>query len=199
MKRTACIGLVVTAWLVAVALVAAGGPALAGEVSCDGFALGYDGPAKKKTCTVQDNSTADLELETKTLDVTDQTFSLWVTYNHAGMRTYIPAHSVTDLLRSFSSFTHVEQWGVSRNIRGFDVVAFNGVPKGVKYELTCALFARYSGNPGNYEFDGGPGTRNATTGMYCVDPGFLSPAEEKTGFYDVVEHVIARLHLPSEN
>ena len=198
MKRTACIGLAVTVWLVAVALVAAGGPALAGEVSCDGFALGYDGPAKKKTCTVEDNSTADLELETKILDITDQTFSLWVTYDHAGMRTYIPAHSVTDLLQSFS-FTHVEQWGVSRNIRGFDVVAFNGVPKGVKYELTCALFARYSGNPGNYEFDGGPGTRNATTGMYCVDPGFLSPAEEKTGFYDVVEHVIAKLHLPSED
>jgi hypothetical protein len=27
----------------------------------------------------------------------------------------------------------------------------------------------------------------------------LSPAEEKTGFYDVVEHVIAKLHLPSDD
>jgi hypothetical protein len=199
MKRTVSIGLALTAWLVAGALIARAGPAFAGEVSCDGFALGFDGPAKKKTCTVEDNSTADLELETKILDVTDQTYSLWVTYDHAGMRTYIPAHSVTDLLRGSSSFTHVEQWGVSRSIRGFDVVAFNGVLKGANYELTCGLFARYSGNPGNYEFDGGPGTRNATTGLYCADPGYLSPAQEKTGFYDVVEKVIAKLHLPSED
>ncbi|MFI5016783.1 MAG: hypothetical protein ACHQHK_02445 [Dongiales bacterium] len=190
MTRNLCIGLAMAAWLIAAA-----GPTLAGEVPCDGFALGYDGEAKKKTCSVEDNSTADLELETKVLRVSDQTFSLWVSYDHAGMRTYIPSHSVTELLHSFS-FTNVQQLGVSRHIRGFDVVAFTGVPKGDNFLLTCALFARYTGNPGNYEFDGGPGTRNATMGIYCADPGFLTPAEEKEGFYNVAEQVIAKLKLP---
>jgi hypothetical protein len=191
MTRIVSIGLATAAWLIAAA-----GSALAGQVSCDGFALGYDGEAKKKTCTVEDNSTANLEMETKVLDVLDQTFSLWVAYDHAGMRTYIPSHSVTELLRGNSSFSHVEPLGVSRHIRGFDVIAFNGVQKGQNFELTCALFARYTGSAGNYEFDGGPGTRNATMGIYCADPGFLTPAQEKEGFYTVVEQVIAKLRLP---
>jgi hypothetical protein len=192
MERPIGVGLALAAWLAAGAA-----PAFAGEVPCDGFALGYNGAAKKKTCTVEDSSTADLELETKILDVSDQTFSLWVTYDHAGMRTYIPAHTVTELLSGSTSFSHVQQWGVSRNVRGFEVVAFNGVPRGQNYELTCAMFVRYTGNPGNYEFDGGPGTRNATMGMYCADPGFLTPEQEKTGFYTVVDQVIARLRLPA--
>jgi hypothetical protein len=58
------------------------------------------------------------------------------------------------------------------------------------------LFVRYTGSAGNYEFDGGPGTRNATTGMYCADPGFLTPAQQKEGFYNVAEQVIAKLRLP---
>jgi len=194
MKRTICIGLALAGWLMA-----STAPGFAGEVSCDGFALGYDGTAKKKTCTVEDNSTGDMEVETKVLDVTDQTFSLWVTYDHTGMRTYIPSHPVTDLLRGSTSFSHVEPWGVSRNVRGFDVIAFNAVPKGQNFEMTCAMFVRYTGNPGNYEFDGGPGTRNATMGMYCADPGFLTPEQEKTGFYNVVDKVIAKLRLPPED
>ena len=143
MTRTACIGLAMAAWLTAAA-----GPALAGEVPCDGFMLGYDGEAKTKTCTVEDNSSANLELETKVLDVSGQTFALWVSYDHAGMRTYIPFRSITEILRG-TSFSHVEPLGVSRHIKGFDVIAFNGVPNGKNYELTCALFSRYTGNAGN--------------------------------------------------
>jgi len=190
MTRNICIGLATAAWLIAAA-----GQTFAGEVSCDGFALGYDGEAKKKTCTVEDNSSANLELETKVLRVSGQTFSLWVSYDHAGMRTYIPSHSVEELLRGFS-FTNVQQLGVVRHLQGFEVIAFSGIPKGDNFLVTCALFARYTGNPGNYEFDGGPGTRNATMGIYCADPGFLTPAQQKEGFYDVANEVLGKLKVP---
>ena len=76
MTRNICIGLATAAWLIA-----AVGPALAGEVPCDGVALGYDGEAKKKTCLVEDNSSANLELETKVLDVSGQTFYLFTIEN----------------------------------------------------------------------------------------------------------------------
>ena len=33
-------------------------------------------------------------------------------------------------------------------------------------------------------------------GVYCAEPGFLSPQQEKSGFYDVVEQVIGKLRLP---
>jgi hypothetical protein len=187
-NRPIGVGVALAVWLAA-------GIAAAGEVSCEGFVLGYDGPAKKKVCAAEDTSTGNLESQSKTLQVTDQTFSLFVSYDHTGMRTYIPSHPVEDLLRD-SSFTHVQKWGVSRNIRGFQVIAFNGVGKGDDFELTCALFARYTGNPGNYEFDAGPGTRNAVIGVYCADPGFLTPAQQKEGFYGVIDGMIARLRLP---
>ena len=38
--------------------------------------------------------------------------------------------------------------------------------------------------------------RNLIIGVYSAEPGFLSPQQEKSGFYDVVEQVIGRLRLP---
>src|SRR5262249_16945897 len=145
-----------------------------------------------------DQSYADTSMESKSLDVDDQTFSLWVAYYHAQGRTYIPSHPIEELLHGLT-FSQVQQLGVSRKDRGFDVIAFDGVPSGANFVLTCALFARYTGNPGNYEFDAGPGSKNLTMGVYCADPGFLAPAQQKEGFYDVVDKVIAKLHLPPES
>ena len=125
MKRTACIGLEVTVWLVAVALVAAGGPALAGEVSCDGFALGYDGEAKAKTCESHDHSSDDKQYEVKSLDVVDQTFELWVIYFHTAAGTIVHHRTADHLLAESDIFTHVRRLGVSRFIKSFDVLAFN--------------------------------------------------------------------------
>jgi hypothetical protein len=183
--------------IVLAAAIAAAAPALAGEVSCSGFALGYDGPAKKTTCRSEDDSTGSMESRTDEIEVIDQAFNLWVSYHHTGLRTYIPSHTVMELLRG-SSFAQVEVLGISRSVRGFDTVAFTTVPSGKNYKLLCALFARYSGNPGNYEFDGGPGTRNAVIGTYCADPGFLTPAQQGDGFYGVVEQTISKLRLPSD-
>src|SRR5215475_12762133 len=66
MKTKASIGLLAAAWLSLSATTA-----FAGEVSCDGFALGYDGPAEKKTCLTENTWNVDTTSETKVLGVHD--------------------------------------------------------------------------------------------------------------------------------
>jgi len=62
--------------------------------------------------------------------------------------------------------------------------------------MDCAIFSRYSGNPGNYEFDAGPGYPNRVVGYYCAPPGFLTPPQRGDGFYGLVETALGRLKLP---
>jgi hypothetical protein len=190
-------GAVLGAAMLAAASIVPTVAARAGEVSCDGFALGYDGEAKSKKCAVEDSSTGQLESQTKTLEVLDHAYSIFVTYDHTGFRTYIPAQSAMEILARERGFTHKTPLGTSRQIGGLDTIAFRGIPTGKSYELYCAYFVRYSGNPGNYEFDYGPGAKNAVRGIYCADPGFLTAAQQGDGFYDLVAQVIGRLKLPN--
>ena len=97
------------------------------------------------------------------------------------------------MLAESDIFTHVRRLGVSRFIKSFDVLAFNGVVKGTNYERPCGYFARYFGMDTTY---GPTDFRNLIIGVYCAEPGFLSPQQEKSGFYDVVEQVIGKLRLP---
>lgn len=192
MKTKASIGLLAAAWL---SLSAA--TAFAGEVSCDGFALGYDGPAEKKTCLTENTSTGDASAETKVLRVHDHDAYLSVAYEAAGTRTYLPFHSPRELLH-VSSFMDVQTWGPARQIGDFNTIAFNAVPAGGKSELACALFLRYSGNlpAGKVEYDAGPGAKDVVRGVYCALPASLTPDQQKEGFYTVAEQVIGKLSVP---
>ena len=115
-----------------------------------------------------------------------------VTYRHAGSGTFFHRRPVEQLLAR-SSFKHVQKWGVSRFIGGLEVVAFNAVDKGDDYEMTCAMFARYYGQPGVYN---GGGVKNAIYGIYCAEPGMLTPDQQGIGFYAVMDEVIAKIRLP---
>ena len=187
MKRSMCVALA-AAWLAAFSL-----PAFADEVSCEGFVLGFDGEAKRMTCETKDVSTAAKEYESSTIEVADQTFWLWVSYYHTRNDTIIHPTSVDRWLAQTHDFTHVQKLGVSRHLGGFEVVAFNGVAEGEKYVSSCGFFARYYGRANSY----GAGVfRNLIEGIYCAEPGFLTPEQENTGFYHVVEQVIGKLRLP---
>ena len=187
MGRGVCVAFA-AAWMAASSL-----PAFAGKVSCEGFELAYDGEAKAKACESSDHSGNDKQYEVKSLDVVDQTFELWVIHFHTGAGTIVHRRTADHLLAETDIFTHVRRLGVSRFIKGFDVVAFNGVVKGTNYERACGFFSRYFGMDTTY---GPTDFRNLIIGVYCAEPGFLSPQQEKSGFYDVVEQVIGKLRLP---
>jgi len=190
MKSRLHIGVSAAAWLLATTATG-----FAGQVSCDGFALGYDGSAEKKTCLDENTSTGDMTSEMKELRVHDHGSYLAVAYETTGTRTYLPFHSPRELLH-VSSFTDVQTWGPSRKIGEFDTIAFTGAPAGHDVQLACALFVRYSGNPGNHELNGGPGAKDAVRGVYCATPASLTPAQQKDGFYSVVEQVLGKLTIP---
>jgi len=185
--------------VVGMLLLGRAGPAWAGDVSCEGFALGYDGDARNRKCSVEDTSSGNLVSEVKTLNISDPAFLLSVSFNHTGFRTYIPARSAEELLSGLNGFSSKAPVGEARNIRGFDTIAFNAVPADKSPPLLCALFVCYSGNPGNYEFPGGPGAKDATRGLYCAERGFLTAARQGEGYYDLVGEVIGKLRIPSSD
>lgn len=190
MKRSLCVALA-AAWLAAFSL-----PAFADEVSCEGFVLGFDGDVKKMTCETKDVSTAAKEYESSTIEVADQTFWLWVSYYHTTNDTIIHPISVDRWLAQTHDFTHVQKLGISRHLGGFEVIAFNGVADGEKYVSSCGFFVRYFDQATSY----GAGVfRKLIQGLYCAEPGFLTPEQENTGFYDVMEQVIGKLRLPKND
>jgi len=176
------------AWIAAFSL-----PAFAGEVSCEGFELGYNGAAKRTICKTKDASTAGKRFEIDTLDVRDHAFWLWVAYYQTKSNTILHPMPVDRWLANTEAFSHIEKLGVSRHIGEFEVVAFKGVPIGGKYLLSCGFFSHYFGRANRY----GPGVfRNLILGIYCAEPGYLPPEQDESGFYDVVEQVIGKLRLP---
>ena len=82
---------------------------------------------------------------------------------------------------------------MSRFIGGLEVVAFNAVDKGDDYEMICAMFVRYYGQPSVYNVGG---AKNTIYGVYCAEPGMLTPDQQGTGFYAVMDEVIAKIRLP---
>src|SRR5215470_5677141 len=102
MKIPTHIGLATFAWLM---LAVENTAALAGEVSCEGFALGYDGGTTRKTCSVTDDSTGNNVLETKEIVVEGVADYLMVSFGKAGFRTYIPSISVGDMVARISPIT----------------------------------------------------------------------------------------------
>jgi len=111
MGRGVCVA-IAAAWVAAFSL-----PAFAGEVSCEGFELGYDGEAKAKTCETRDHSTDDKEYKVKFLDVVDQTFDLWVIYFHTSAGTTIHRSRPITCWRSQTSSPMSRRWvyrGLSR-------------------------------------------------------------------------------------
>jgi len=188
MGRGVCVAFA-AAWMAAFSL-----PAFAGKVSCEGFELDYDGEAKAKTCETRDHAGDGKQYDVKFLDVRDQTFELWVIHFHTAPGTIIHRRTADRLLADSDIFTHVRRLGVSRFIKSFDVLAFNGVVKGTNYERPCGYFARYFGMDTTY---GPTDFRHLIIGVYCAAPGFLSPQQDNSGFYDVVEQVIGKLRLPA--
>ena len=133
MGRGVCVAFA-AAWMAAFSL-----PAFAGKVSCEGFELGYDREANAKTCETRDHAGDDKQYDVKFLDVVDQTFELWVIHFRTASGTIIHRRTADRLLAESDIFTHVRRLGVSRFIKSFDVVAFNGVVKGANYERELVL------------------------------------------------------------
>ena len=171
-------------------------PALAGEVPCDGFVLGYEGEVKHRKCTEERNASGMTAVEVKQGYFADHAFFILVVYVKSDWRTYLPMRTLQQLVLDGGLFSRTADWQPKRSVRGFEAAAFKGLVAQDGSLLDCAIFSRYFGNPGNYEFTGGPGYPNHLEGYYCAEPGFLTPAQHGDGFYGLVESAIAKLRLP---
>jgi len=167
-------------------------------VSCDGFALGYDGQAHQRKCMTAEVSDGTQTMKSQELIVIDQRFFLLVNFIDSGYRTYLSERSLPDMAEDGKLFRSTTDWQQKQSILGLDVAAFTGVLKGTQSDNECAIFSRYSGNPGNqYDSSLGPAYKKHVVGYYCVVPDSLTPAQQAEGFYPLVQAVLAKLRLPA--
>jgi hypothetical protein len=166
------------------------------EVSCSEIGLKYGGTATKTKCLQLDQVGNQTEVEIQRLIVDNATNELIVSYYASKFRTYLPLESLRQIVNGNRYFAETENWQAIHKYAGFEIAAFNGLGKSGDAPILCAGFARFSGEPGNYEFDGGPGYKNLTEGIYCVSSGGAALISPIDNFYSVVDGVIGKLQLP---
>lgn len=184
----------------ALAAIALAGPARAGnmkEVSCSTIELKYSGDAKETKCLYYDDVGNQTEAVTQRIIVKTDTSELIVSHTASKFRTYLllrPLRSIVD----GTYFSDTDNWQAETKYAGFDIAAFNGYQSSGSQPVLCAAFARYSGNPGNYEFDEGVGYKNLAEGIYCAFSGQAALINPIDNFYHVVEDALSKMHFPPD-
>jgi hypothetical protein len=166
-------------------------------VSCDGFVIGYQGPAKQRGCVIVNVEEGTQTYKSSQLTVIDHAFFILMYYIESGFKTYMPLHTLQEMTEDSKVFGATGDWQPQRSILGFDVAVFNGALKGREIPSVCAIFSRYSGDPGNgVDYTLGPGFKNHVVGYYCAVTASLTPEQQGEGFYAVVQNVIGQLTVP---
>jgi hypothetical protein len=166
------------------------------EVACSAIDLKYDGEATTTKCMQVDDVGNQTEAQVQRIIVKTSTSEMIVTYYAGRFRTYFPLRPLHHMIEQGGYFADIDNWQAEHKFGGFDIAAFNGFGKAGDAPTLCAGFARYSGQPGNYEFDGGPGYKNLAEGIYCVFSGEAALINPVDNFYRVVEGVLGKMHLP---
>jgi hypothetical protein len=185
---------------VALAIAAAAGPARAGdmkEVSCSTIQLKYSGDARETKCLYYDDVGNQTEVVTQRIVVKTGTSELIVSHTASKFRTYLLLHPLRTLIEG-AYFSDTDNWQPETKYAGFDIAAFNGYESSGSQPVLCAAFARYSGNPGNYEFDDGVGYKNLAEGIYCAFSGQAALINPIDNFYHVVEDALSKVQFPPD-
>ena len=185
---------------VVLTVVAAAGPARAGdmkEVSCNTIQLKYSGDARETKCLYYDDVGNQTEVVTQRIVVKTGTSELIVSHTASKFRTYLLLHPLRTLIEG-AYFSDTDNWQAETKYAGFDIAAFNGYESSGSQPVLCAAFARYSGNPGNYEFDDGVGYKNLAEGIYCAFSGQAALINPIDNFYHVVEDALSKVQFPPD-
>jgi hypothetical protein len=167
------------------------------SVSCDGFVIGYGGVAKQRSCVIVKIDQGTDSYKSSQLTVIDHTFFILMYYVESGYKAYLPLHSLQEMTDDSRIFSATGEWQEPRTLLGYDVAVFNGVLKGREIPSVCAVYSRYSGDPGRIEYSRGPGFKNHLVGYYCAVTETLSSEQLGDGFYSVMRDVIGKLQVPS--
>jgi hypothetical protein len=166
------------------------------DVDCSTIDLKYDGPATTTKCMALDRFGNQTETKFQRLVAESSSYEMIVTYSAAKFHAYLPIRSLQQQVDDAGYFGDTDNWQPTQKFGGFDIAVFEGFAKAGDKPVLCAAFSRYGGNPGNYEFDGGPGFKNLAEGLYCAFSGQSALISPVDNFYRLIEDVIGKLHWP---
>jgi hypothetical protein len=166
------------------------------KVSCDGFALGYDGEADSKICMTADAAKGRGEGNFSQLQVKTKQVFLLVQYTEAKFLNYIPYRPLRDYVTMNKSFGPISDWEPLPDSRGYHVAEFQAALSGKNGNIVCAVFTQFRvPAAGHYEYEDGPGYREAVIGYYCPQDQFPS-TEAGSDWMKDLNDALGRIRTP---
>jgi hypothetical protein len=121
-----------------------------------------------------------------------------ISYTASKFKTYLLMRPVRSIVEG-QYFSDTDNWQPSTKYAGFEIAAFNGYKSSGSTPVLCAAFARFSGNPGNYEFDAGVGYKNLADGIYCAFSGQAALINPIDNLYRAAEDALAKVTFPGDH
>jgi hypothetical protein len=166
------------------------------EVSCSAIEMKYTGGGDI-ACYSYDDQGNQTEAVTQRIVVKTHSSEFVVSYTASKFKTYLLMRPLRSLVEG-QYFADTDNWQLSTKYAGFEIAAFNGYESSGSTPVLCAAFARFSGNPGNYEFDSGVGYKNLADGIYCALSGQAALINPIDNLYRVVEDALGKVAFPPE-
>jgi hypothetical protein len=166
------------------------------QVSCSTIEMKYSGGGST-ACYFYDDQGNQTEAVTQRIIAKTDSSEFVVSYTASKFKTYLLMRPVRSIIEG-QYFTDTDNWQPSTKYAGFEIAAFNGYESSESKPVLCAAFARFSGNPGNYEFDAGVGYKDLADGIYCAFSGQAALINPIDNLYRVVEDALNKVTFPSE-
>ncbi len=165
------------------------------EVPCSNIDLKYSGEGTSK-CYFYDYLGNQTESVNQRIVVKTSSYEFIVSHTASKFRTYLLLRPVRSVVTEY--FADTDNWQPTQKYAGFDLAAFDGYTSSGGQPILCVGFARFSGNPGNYEFDDGVGYKNLADGIYCAFSGQAALINPIDNFYHVVEDALNKVTFPAD-
>lgn len=166
------------------------------EASCSSIELKYSGGGTAK-CYFYDDQGNQTETISQRIVVKTDSYEFVVSHTASKFRTYLLLRPVRSVITG-QYFNDTDNWQPTEKYGGFELAAFNGYESSGSQPVLCVGFARFSGNPGNYEFDAGVGYKNLADGVYCAFSGQAGLINPISNFYHVVEDALNKVTFPAD-
>lgn len=162
--------------------------------SCSSIEMKYSGEGTA-TCYFYDDQGNQTETISQRIVIKTSTYEFVVSHTASKFRTYLLLQPVRNVITG-QYFNDTDNWQPAEKYGGFELAAFNGYESSGSQPVLCVGFARFSGNPGNYEFDAGVGYKNLADGVYCAFSGQAALANPISNFYHIVEDALNKVTFP---
>lgn len=123
-------------------------------------------------------------------------FFLLVQFTETKFLNYIPYRPLRDYVTMNKSFGPISDWEPLPDSYGYHVAEFQAALSGKNGSIVCAVFTQFRfPAAGHYEYEDGPGYKEAVIGYYCPQDQFPS-TEAGSDWMKDLNDTLGRIRTP---